>query len=67
MSTKGPGEILSVHELQNQDGSEDQYDKAAGMKGGTAADAVEMGRMGRVQELRVSFATSSLSFPSETY
>lgn len=47
-------EILSIHELPNRNGAEQQDENAAGKtKGGTATDLHEMQRMGRVQELRV--------------
>jgi hypothetical protein len=60
MATKGPNEILSVHELHNRNGSEGEEDpKVQGMKGGTAQDAIEMNRMGRAQELRVRMKKSS--------
>lgn len=53
MASKENGEILSIHELQNRNGSEEQDQKIASTKGGTAEDAHDMARMGRVQELRV--------------
>ena len=53
MASKETAEVLSIHELQDRNGSEDQYEKTVTNKGGTARDSEDMRRMGRVQELRV--------------
>jgi hypothetical protein len=59
MASKGQGEILSIHELQERNASpEEQDQKVAQTKGGTVADAHDMARMGRVQELRVGLHTT---------
>ena len=64
MAAKGE-ETLSIHELQNSDGAEDQYHKATSVKGGTAADSEDMRRMGRVQELRVGYVTGETFLDSD--
>ena len=45
----------SVHELQDFNQAEYQDQDVAKTKGGTSADLADMQRMGRTQELRVSF------------
>ena len=49
----------SVHELQDYNQAEYQDQDVAKTKGGTSADLADMQRMGRTQELRVSFWHSS--------
>jgi hypothetical protein len=56
MSQKGFDQSpSSVHELQDFNQAEYQDQDVAKTKGGTSADLADMQRMGRTQELRVSF------------
>jgi hypothetical protein len=61
MSQKGFDQSpSSVHELQDFNQAEYQDQDVAKTKGGTSADLADMQRMGRTQELRVSFWSSRL-------
>lgn len=56
MSQKGFDQSpSSVHELQDFNQAEYQDQDVVKTKGGTSADLADMQRMGRTQELRVSF------------
>lgn len=58
MASKEREANLSIHELQDRNVSPEAQDqKVAATKGGTANDAHDMARMGRVQELRVGLHT----------
>lgn len=49
-------EASSIREVHSPNGGSEEGDqKVVGMKGGTAVDAEDMKRMGRVQELRRNF------------